>query len=81
MDAPRMLAPCDLARHWGCSIRTVLRLLAPRGELPCVRLNRQTILVAEIDAAAFYALRFSNLSAVGSVRSRRGRPWAARSTT
>lgn len=73
---PKMLSPGELALAWQCSTRTVLRSIR-RGELAAVRLSRKTVLISEIDAAAFYAARRTglSLSSIGSIRPRGGRPW------
>jgi excisionase family DNA binding protein len=75
---PRALHHADLAVLWGCSRKTILRLIRS-GELPAMRLGAKTFVVAEVDAALFYATRKGGLSASGSsgASSRGGRPWGS----
>lgn len=74
MLAPRHLAPKELAWLWGCHPKTVRRLIRA-GRLPAVRLGPRLTFVTEVDAAAFYASRMSNLSPCVPTPARRGRPW------
>lgn len=76
MNRARNLTPCEVAGLWGCSTKTVLRLIRA-GELPAVRLSRKTIFVSEVDAAAFYATRSTHLSSIGSIAAGAGRPWGS----
>lgn len=70
---PRAIHHADLARRWNCSRKTILRLIHAK-ELPAVRLGPKTWIVAEVDAAVFYATRKGGLSASGA-SSCGGRPW------
>ncbi len=77
----KMLTPGEVAQLWQCSTETVLRLVG-QGALPAVRLTRKTILISDVDAAAFYAERRTNLSGIPcipAIRTRRGRPWGSTS--
>ena len=78
-------SPADLAKFWGCSRKTILRIIA-RGDLPAVRLSPQTIRILAVDAAAFYAKHSAGLSTVAPVApvgtaDKRpipcGRPWGS----
>lgn len=79
---PRALHHADLARLWGCSRKTVLRLIHA-GELPAMRLGAKTYVIAEVDAALFYATRKGGLGASGAsgASNRGGRPWGKRSVS
>lgn len=67
----------DLARHWNCSVRTVLRHIHA-GRLPALKLGARTYMITPVDAAAFYAThRTGGLSASGASMNRGGRPWGA----
>jgi len=79
---PKAYSPADLAEFWGCSRKTILRIIA-RGDLPAVRLAPQTIRILKVDAAAYYATHSEGLSPVAPVgtdeASKRpcGRPWGS----
>lgn len=79
---PKSFSPAELADFWGCSRKTILRIIR-RGELPAVHLTAQTIRVMAADAAAFYAKNSVGLSPVapvgrGSPSTRScGRPWGS----
>ncbi len=73
----RTYTPKEIGGLWGCSTKTVLRLVG-KGELPALRLSRKTILITSTDAAATYAVKFSGLSSIGSIENRGGRPWGTR---
>ena len=64
LDSPtleRWIAPGPLARHWGISKKTVLRLIAS-GQLPAHKLNARVFRISYVDAAAFYAARCASRS-------------------
>lgn len=66
----------ELAQLWGCTRKTVLRLIHA-GELPAVQLGPKTYAIAKIDAGTFYATRKkAGLSSYGSY-GRGGRPWGS----
>ena len=73
---PRGRHHADLAVLWGCSPKTILRLIHS-GQLPAARLGAKTYMVADVDAAVFYATRSRGLSASGSsgASPSGGRPW------
>lgn len=73
--APRLLHHTALAILWSCSVKTILRAIH-RGDLPAVRMGAKTYLIAEVDAAAFYATRSRGLSSSGASL-RGGRPWGS----
>jgi excisionase family DNA binding protein len=70
---PRGLHHNDVALLWGCSVRTILRLIHS-GELEAARIGRKTYIVSQVDAAEFYARRSAGLSAIGQSKNG-GRPW------
>jgi excisionase family DNA binding protein len=65
----------DLARFWGCSRKTILRLIK-RGQLPAVQLGAKTWSITKVDAAVFYATKKGGLSSSGAY-ARGGRPWGS----
>lgn len=73
---PRGRHHADLAQLWGCSAKTILRLIKT-GELPALRLGAKTYMIADVDAAAFYATRSRGLSSLGASGASKngGRPW------
>src|SRR4051812_16236258 len=70
----RKLTPGEVALLWGCSTKTVLRLISS-GSLPAIRVTRKTILITKVDADIFYASKQTGLSSIGSIRHGGGRHW------
>lgn len=72
-------SPAQLARFWGCSRKTILRIIR-RGELPAVRIGNQELRVMNVDSAAYYAKKSIGLSPVvpgeGAPKPC-GRPWGS----
>ena len=62
----------QLARFWGCSPRTVNRLI-DSGELPAHDLGGKVRLITKVDAAAFWAKRRTGL--VDNVNYANYNPW------
>ncbi len=72
----RWLAPCEVARLWGCSTETVLRLCR-RSQLTHRRVNARVILIAEVDAALAFLAQQRRGSLPSGATQRGGRPWGS----
>ena len=53
-------SPAELAEFWGCSRKTILRIIR-RGDMPAVKITPQTIRILAVDASAYYAKRSSGI--------------------
>jgi len=62
MNAPpsvKWITPHILAHRWGVNRMTILRLIRS-GELPVLKINARVFRIAEVDAAALYARKYSS---------------------
>jgi len=63
----KWISPHTLAKRWGVSRETVLRMIRS-GELPVHRVNTRVYRIAEADAAAVAARRYGNMPQLATSR-------------